>query len=242
MGLQLTEILMRVEDRFGIRIDDSGGFERIGTVGGLYQCILEKLQVASTANCRTLQQFFVIRRALKDISVGTKRRVSLNTSMHDLIPWKARRRVWKSLRCEMRWLPRLELESRVGKTLLGVAVVGALSVVTGLAVRDTMAGHTSLALPIQFVFMTGYIALALCVPLYFVTRPFARTVPAHGRTPRFMLLHFYPRLAIRNKPPIRSLADDEVWRALVDIIATSLSRPVDSIRPEHRFVEDLDAG
>lgn len=48
MGLEIVEVIMRVEEEFDIEILDEEA-ETLNTVGRLYECVLQKLKVKASA-------------------------------------------------------------------------------------------------------------------------------------------------------------------------------------------------
>ena len=62
MGLDSVELVMRVEERFGIEIHDSEA-EPIRTPGMLVDLVFSKLQTGPQNYCASQRAFYVLRRA-----------------------------------------------------------------------------------------------------------------------------------------------------------------------------------
>ncbi len=63
MGLDSVEMVIEVEDRFGIRIPDAEA-EKIVTVGDLYQVVLSLIASSSGLKCKTQHVFYRLRKSL----------------------------------------------------------------------------------------------------------------------------------------------------------------------------------
>lgn len=61
MGLDFVELVMAIEENFGIMIpDEEAG--RVETVGDLYKLVISKMQQTSDKRCLTSAAFYRIRR------------------------------------------------------------------------------------------------------------------------------------------------------------------------------------
>jgi acyl carrier protein len=94
MGLDAVELVMAVEEKFGISITDEEA-TKTRTVGDLKRLVRAKLDVADAAGCLTQRAFHLIRKnAIAEFGV---RRTNLrpDTSLETFLPQSTRRESWQ---------------------------------------------------------------------------------------------------------------------------------------------------
>jgi len=237
MGLDAAELVMDVEDSFDIRIDEAG--ERIKTVGGLYGLIQAKLGVKEQEVCLSSVACFRLRRACMKLLGIERKRFRLDSRLEELIPRKARRRVWKKLSKETGFrLPKLQKPRLVfWMALLGWFIA---ALIAWLMLRRFLRP------PLDFGDFGGAF-LIVFTPIYVVaaiwlTAGLAVCFPADSLTIRQIVnqivVHNYGKLAKELQCP----DPDKTWGILKQIIAQQLDVPPEKVTPEARFVEDLGFG
>ena len=242
MGLELTEICLNLEDRFGITIDEGTDWKVGMTVGDLYCCVLSKIRSHPRSKCRTLGEFLALRRALAEISGRGTSEIRLHTPFDEILPWYSRRSKWRYLRKRIAGLPGLELHPYLGKSLAW-GIVAFAAIIVAISFQEmSFSGLERLAVPFQFAFCSLLLSGIIGIPMYIISRPIARSVPADQRTLAAFLATLFPvnsvvPLAITDAP-----FDEEVWSACVQIVADATGISANTIEPEHRLVEDLRAG
>jgi len=80
MGMDLVEIVMEVEDEFGIVLPDEE-VQHVETVGQLYQCVMRKINGRRPIPCPGVVAFGRLRRAVIDAGVALRQDVRLDTDL-----------------------------------------------------------------------------------------------------------------------------------------------------------------
>ena len=96
MGLDAVEIVMDVEDHFGISIQNPEA-ERVRTVGDLVVLIQSRIEAARIATCPTLVSFLQLRTSVREIAIDDTLRIRTGTRVVDVLNRSERRRLWKRL-------------------------------------------------------------------------------------------------------------------------------------------------
>ena len=143
MGLDIVELVMDLEDQFGIPIDDDA-FGDIETVGQLYDHILlvmrrhpaHRIVLCASASC-----FYHLRRELLADPQMPPTRVRPDSRFADVVPAGQRRRVLTRL-TQMLGLPTPRLRFNV--------TTATLEPPPGLRVRDLVASYVQ-RVPVRFI-------------------------------------------------------------------------------------------
>jgi hypothetical protein len=169
--------------------------------------------------CPTAHTFYRLRRELIEVLGVDRREVRPSTRLDDLIPAGQRRAVWKHLRKRGLRLPDLCLPPRVLRTA-----------VTGMAVGAALLG-TSLQ-----TLLALFAILRLGWVIWLVSRCFPADIDRCGPvTVRDAVLYLTP---FKEYPGYR-WSHAEISTKVRLIISTHLRVPLEDVRPESRFVEDL---
>ena len=231
MGLELVEILMEVEETFGIIVSDDDAFQD-GTVGAFHKYILDLREQQMQQGCPTGRVFRDIRRVLMETTSVPRRAIRLSTELTTILPLRSRRRVWNRLQQDVQGRLRgLRLPFRLGPAMVGVCVVAG---VVGTAI---IMPHVGI---VNAVVLGVAVTLALLLLTFFVTRPIAVAFPQGVVT--------VGDLATATLPPgyeeavKQPMTDEEVWEKLQKIMADILGVKIDAITPTARIEEDLGAG
>ena len=231
MGLELVEIVMEVEETFGIIISDDDA-PQIRTVGELHQYILESRRKENQRGCATGRVFRDIRRVLMETTSTPRRAIRPGTELKVILPPRNRRRVWKRLEQDVAgYVRKLRLPYRLGPIItvlcLTAGIVGTAIIIPQVGIGNALV-----------LGVTAIVATLLL--MFFVTRPFAIAFPQGVVT--------VGDLATATLPPgyeeaaKQQMTDEEVWDRLQRIVADILGVKVDDITPTARFVEVLGAG
>jgi acyl carrier protein len=97
MGLDAVELIMRVEEEFGIEITD-GEAGQAATVGELHKLVVSKIEPQSLKVCLTSAAFFRTRRAFMDALSIPKDRIRPSTAIEFVLPERDRAQLWASIR------------------------------------------------------------------------------------------------------------------------------------------------
>ncbi|AUP81515.1 acyl carrier protein [Flavivirga eckloniae] len=100
MGLDSVELIMSVEDKFGIRIPDAE-CEQIYTVQDFADTVYKIISVNPTDKCLTQIIFYRIRRAFQNLNF-TNKEIMSNTKISDLLSQLELKESWNLLETELR--------------------------------------------------------------------------------------------------------------------------------------------
>jgi acyl carrier protein len=95
MGLDSVELLISVEDKFGIRIDDSES-EKINTVQDFVDSVYDKIITNPNNKCLTQIVFYRIRKAFLDLKL-TDKEIKPETKISELLTQKELKEKWHLL-------------------------------------------------------------------------------------------------------------------------------------------------
>lgn len=96
MGLDAVELVMDVEDHFGIAIQNTEA-EHVRTVGDLVALIQSRILAAQHASCPTLKSFLQLRSCVRELTADQTLRIRTRTRVVDVLNRSQRRRFWKRL-------------------------------------------------------------------------------------------------------------------------------------------------
>lgn len=220
MGLEGVELVMEVEEAFGIVIADEEA-ERTRTVGQLFELVVSKL--SSSQGCASMVAFNRLRRGLCAV-LGTPRRSVLpQTRLDQLLPARRRRAGWRQLSAASGLhLPSL----RTPRWVLAVVLV----VVVLTAIMDLLGTGVGITDPVVAVLLAG--AVLAIVTGRMAGRPPAGCVSVGDLAQA--VASRYPSLSASARPD-----EGQIWSTIVD--RTSRVGGVDPARVtrDARFVDDL---
>ena len=232
MGLDTVELVLEIEEAFGISIPDDRA-SRMLTVGDVYEFILENTadSTLKSSTCLSAAAFYDLRRYVRSLGLSPSE-ILPKTKLEHVIPLIGRRTYWKTLSSRMDLqFPRLERPSwLVLLNCMLVAIVVSASFL-GFAARNVVAG-------IFAAVVFGVISSSLLV---FLTQPFAIYPASTCSTIRDLVKKLvainYSTLSTRYST--RNPSD--VWNALQLIVAEQLGVDRSKVVPQARFVQDLGA-
>jgi acyl carrier protein len=238
MGLDTIELILDVEQTFGVSIPDEDA-QRMCTVGDIYQFLMDHCPLADDAGhqvCLTAAAFYHTRRGLCDVAEADRRKVRPGTQIAELLPTRTRREGWRRLAEALAvplpdlrrpvWLSRLLFYGPLGAIAISAIY---LAIERPAQLRD---GWPALAIWGLYLGVEGYLGTRQCavrIPRGFDTAgDLARTVLS-GKASEFHghLIAWHHR---------------ELWHTLVRIISTCLDVEPSRVTPEATIVGDLGAG
>lgn len=233
MGLDTVELIIEVEETFGIAIANRDA-EQIRTAGELHQHVLKKLAGMETLVCPSAATFYRFRRALRELLGIERERVRPLTPVEDLIPLQARRDVWHRLERTLELtFPALEYPSWIDTAILFELL--AVIPLTGVAVLAAAELTRLTAVVLLFV-----IALSVAT-LSRIARCFELGFSAECRTVRGLIQTITRRHYGRTEVPQHPWNEREVWEVLRALIVRQLGVKPEEVTESARIVDDLGA-
>ena len=228
MGLDAVELVMDVEDRFGITIRDTEA-NGIRTVGDLVALIRTRIISAKSLACPTLPAFLTLRRAVREIVNDNTFRMRPRDRVDSLLPPHLCRELWRRLAHMLGTQPSSLRRPPTLRKVLAASSIGLLLSAIAVAAIDW-----------QILPLTLFVAAVLIFLLYFATSPCC-TVPPSG----WVTMGDLTRRIVGTTAATTDLQlddDEAVLRELQPIVASSLGVDATEVVPAARFVEDLGMG
>ncbi len=230
MGLDFVEMVMAIEERFGIQLTDADA-ERCVTPGDLIEVILSKVPVTDASVCLSRRAFHVIRKTFMQKFSCKRSEVTPSSLLETLVPRKDRRQIWNDLSKEfLATLPPLRRPAAVKQglgLLFGGLFVGVL-LTCGLS------------------FSMWHLALTVAVVGWAIgfrlTRPYAVELPASCKTVGDLAKHLANSSDAVFKPQGRKWTRAEVAEGVKQITIETLSISPSDYREDAEFVAELGAG
>ena len=225
MGLETVELVMDVEDHFGIHVK-SAEMQPLYSVGDLMAVIRSRIAAAHALSCPSLAQFIRLRRLVRDVTGDPGIRPRPSEKIQATLSRRERVQLWRDLDARFDICPAGLWRPRLLRYALLLTVLAALLGAVYLAIT----------------FSAGALAvwLLFTMALYWLTTPFCWVPPkgwtTYGEVTRQLV---GATVATRNT----HLTDDA---ALLDVLKTMIARSFGIDRalvvPEALFVEDLGMG
>ncbi len=231
MGLDLIDMVVEVEDAFGIDLATEDCCQ-IRTVGELHALVSRTLQVDAQGPCLSMVTFHALRNNLMDTCGLSREVIRVDTRLDRLIPSGSRKIAWERLEDRMGLkLPALTLPTVLASVMLA-STAGALSAVSVGLVSGMSFGAVVLGL---LLIWSKHRAM------HWLTSPLANRfhigIATIGDLTRAVLSSNFATIARRAN----HAGADEVWRMLRTIINQTMGVREEDIEPHLRFVEDLGA-
>lgn len=223
MGLDTVEMIIAVEDRFGVAIADVDA-ERTTTVGQLHDLLLRLLAGAATGRCKSQHVFYRLRRVLP---VEQRRIIRPDSPITSIFSAKVKRSRYERLAEDMN----LKLPHLVTSPLL--------SVLCGFPFLLTYVGLVTWGYGYQDSVVVAILSALSVVPLYTLHTKFyevlCNVVPAET------IRDFIQKIVAINFSTIQpgQYSEREAWSTLQQVIVEAVGVSHEEITPTTRFVEDL---
>lgn len=243
MGLDAVELVMEVEEQFGIEIDDREA-EKTLTVGELYEVVLGKCGKMTSNSCVKQRAFYALRNGLVKAFNADRKEIRTETHTSKFFPALVIRHRWEGFgKSTGLRLPALELSSlgQVVKVASWILLIIPFTVfMTGITLSTTLGMSDStfelgFIILVIFIFVVGFL-LHVELRAMLLRSRLATRIPSECQTLRGLT----QALATKNSECFKPcVAETDVWTRLKGIISEQLGVDEDSIRAEMRFVEDL---
>ena len=224
MGLDGVELVMEVEDEFGVTIEDevAGSLQ---TIGDLARYVTWQMRSKwPRVSCQTTKCFYEVRRLLLEKLPVKRRDIRPSTRLNDLITRRLRRRILKSLSKRSLWVP----------TLQPPGVMKWIGLVFGLAAGLTVGVLSMLAGQILGGIVLGVATFyATWTASYLLLIPFAVRFPAGYETVGDLVRRVTLNYDAKDEIDVRVL--DRVRR----IVSEQMGVPIEKLAPQTSFTKDL---
>ena len=231
MGLDAVELVMAVEEKFGISISDEEASNALA-VGDLEKLVRAKIDIADADSCLSQRAFHLIRsRAITQFGVS-RRDVRPDTPLETLIPHSDRVENWRQFQVALGTaeFPELVRPHRVNVTMT-ILILSALVVPSWFgALHPAHFGYWML-FGVGFTTALGLILTRLTRPMKTAFKTGYKCV---GDLTRFLVAR-YPQLV--GQPRTNKWTDEEIYSLLREVIIEQLR--VSSFDRKARFVQDL---
>jgi hypothetical protein len=230
MGLDLVELVMEIEEAFGMSIPDrdAAGLE---TVGQVYDYILEHRFQGKQEACMSNITFYKIRRALTSVLHIPRNDVRVATALENLIPDR-RRRSWFDLEKSIHLrLPKLKRPFWV--ILIATLVTFGLGIAAFFLLFMKL-GANAVCVAFITTLAAGFVLIYTTEPLAVLFSSDCATV---GQFTKATLALNYGAIS----DEYQRYRASEVWDSLCSIISEQLGVPRNILKRETHFVKDLHA-
>ncbi|HEY5911644.1 MAG TPA: acyl carrier protein [Verrucomicrobiae bacterium] len=227
MGLDLVELVMSVEERFGITLSDAEA-EQAVTPAKLIDIVVAKVQTNEPAVCMTSHVFYSVRRALMNEFSLPRARVVPAAQLDDLIPRVSRQAAWTRLHTALGAQVWPELK-RPWWVVLALGILG------GAVLLQAVAFHLmgfSLVLGLVAGLLVWSAAIVLTKPLGV---EFSRNHATVGQLAEF-LVAFAPG---GRAGPSGRWSRPDVAAAIRELTIEQLGLKPGVYREDARFIQDL---
>ncbi len=229
VGLDGVEIVMDVEDHFGITIQTAEA-ERVRTVGDLVSLIRGRIAAACTTPCPTLPAFIRVRAAVREAVDDNSFRIRPRQRIVDRLNTTQRRQLWSRL-STLLGSPARELRRPVFlRRILGTSV----AVLIGVAVL------AAAAIDVRVLPLTLALAAVCALVLQLMTVPLRSLPPAEWETFGDITAKLVGVATATKQLHLET--QDDILTDLRPLIVEVLGVDASEVVPEARFVEDLGVG
>jgi hypothetical protein len=240
MGLDSVEIVLRIEETFGVDLPDDA-ISSIRTVGELYTLLLSKLDGGYA--CLSSRAFYRVRRAMMEV-LGVKRQlIRPSTELEHILPRNSRIPDWKRIQKQsgLRF-PALMHPRWFHWTAFGICISIYLlfCLVTAPILFEPIAPVSAL----RAIAFPWAVAVA-CIPFGMLLLRFATPfldyelpVATAGELARRVLSQNYAQVS-RDALKAERPDINEVWRILQDIFVDQLQIDREKVVPEANILYDL---
>jgi acyl carrier protein len=230
MGLDLVELVMAIEEQFGISIPDQDA-EKILTVGQCHDYIVSQLAEHSSpagAGCLSSTVFYRLRRGLMQECSVARTAIRPTESLTDLVPLQNRRRTWQRLAAAVSLqLPALRRPAWLETILVMLAIVGGITFLVS-SVQENWAGMG-----------IGAAGVLLSVAFWQISAPLAVCIPITCQTVRSAVITIMGTNMVQLRAAQANWNRQDTWSVLVALIVRQLNVRPEEVRPETNFVRDL---
>jgi len=232
MGMEIVEIVVRVEDAFGINISDVEA-AKLTTTQQIADFVATKVPVSDDPSCLTQQAFYFLREHFANHYSVTRESFHPRTQLDQFVPREYRRQTWAALRNEIG-------EHAIPDLARPIWLFWAL-VVLSIVVFVYATGYVSQSLNPYVGFVVGVLVTATfgyCSAM--ITRPTKQNFRRHLRNLAQVTNHLVAHQPHVFKKASRSWTRQQILAVIHTIVAEESD--LKEFSDDARFVEDLHLG
>ncbi len=226
MGLDTVELVMDVEDHFGIllREDES---QRIRTIGDLADVILARILASSVTRCPSVRAFYELRRVIRESLGSPALPIRPSTPLVELIPLSQRKTCWASIQSKQPWrFPGLRMvRSTYNFTLALIACVYAIPLCL---------------FPWEMWLISILLSSLVSLIVYSWMKRYRSEIPPNFSTVGDLVKSSVGSVIATKRTDLTT--KELVLSDLFPIVAEQFGVELRRLTPQTRFVEDLGAG
>lgn len=219
MGLEGVELVISVEEGFGISISDAEA-EACSTPAGVIDLVYGKLQSSDEPVCVSQRAFYLLRKGLSQTLGVSRRKVDLDTDVRPFAAERLEREVWNDLRTAV--------QARSWPALARPRWLVASMWISVLAAFCAMFAATHWMVAVAGTALLAYCSVRL-------TRPFRSRIPA-----KFSRLRALVPFAVTSDAIFWTR--DQVATSVKEMVIEVLSLREGQYRENAHFVKDLGMG
>jgi acyl carrier protein len=222
MGLDSVEIVMDLEEEFGIKIRDDEASE-LRRVGDVVDCVSKKCLRLPRQRCASAHTFYRLRQALMNLAGAPRSVIRPDTALASILPIEIRRDAWRGLGNAGLKLPDLQRPQQLVTQLSALIVVmtGAATVATAML----LGLHNAALFAILFGAVATYVAKKL-------SAPYATQIPTLCATVKGAVY-------VALRAPSAQLSRAEIATRVRVIIAEQMGLQLDAVTDDKHLVDDL---
>ena len=226
MGMDGVEIVMDVEDHFGISIQDSEAGQ-IHAVGDLVSLVRARISAAQREYCPTLPAFITLRKVTRTVCGDETLRCRPQDAVASILNPRQCRELWTRLSDLLGTPPNSLRRPRLLRRLLAAISIGLL----------LLALVSAIAINLEILPLTIVVAACAIACLHYLTVRF-RCVPPDGWATFGEITSKLVGISVATKMT-HLRTDDEILNELRPLLVNVLGVDAAVIVPSARFVEDL---
>ena len=226
MGMDGVEIVMDVEDHFGISIQDSEAGQ-VRTVGDLVSLVHARISTAQREYCPTLPAFLTLRKVTRAICGDETLRFRPRDAVANILNPRQRRELWTRLSDLLGTPPNSLRRPRLLRRLLAAISIGLL----------LLALISAIAINLEILPLTIVVAGCAIVCLHYLTIRFRYVPPDGWTTFGEITIRLVSVRAATKMVHLRT--HDEILNELRPLLVNVLGVDATAIVPSARFIEDL---
>lgn len=229
MGLEGVELLMNLEEAFGVEITDEEA-TNCKTPRMVIDLIVSKLHATQERVCRSQRAFYVVRRCLVGAFGLDRKSITPDTRLRDILPESRQKELWeqfKNVLTPANWPP-LQLPPWMSRS---IAVLCMAAFPIGGIIGFCWSGNLVVALGFGMV-----LTVVMGIASFAITRPYCTCIPAYLTSIRDVIP--YAMTSAHTAGWSRREVSTVVKRVTMDQLGVDEA----SYTEDSRFVEDFHMG